>query len=592
MSNKFQIKFTAGTLASQVFEIQPGVVIALGRSRSNTIVLAEPDVSARHCILRQDQQAEEGIWIEVVSSRTTVLDGKALQIGDKALITDGKQVTLGEKAAFVLMKVANDTAENDDMPTGQIQNGDDMQTQAVPAEDDQQTRAATMEKTVAQAQTAEQNPAPETAAAGSDTEFETIAVQTRIASTEEIDFIRRGHQKKRLIRFWLIVIPIVIFVVASFALYFQPQEEPILIWPETDPPGAQYNCKITSYVKIIFPGTCDKFYAETPKDRYWEVHSAFGKNREIPLNVYAQRWISRDALTKTRLQAFQECLAHLKEKKLDTHLKLEHAPHRKWTALETMEKDNNGSTRFINENSAGVPVIYTPYSRDAVDQNGNTTSMSGFLIFFRCGALCGYAMFEIPSAFFDKNKNRELFQSLLWNLFIISAPANDPDFAGKYWEGSPDYDEKTKIDQLMKQIRDWEKEEKEGGYTNWWERYRAIRSVLIQLRKQMEQIRDWEEEKKKGGYTNWWKRYYAIRRVLIRLRKQGVMDDVLTKVEKNHLLKLRKEQKNAYAKWRSIMTGSSRETEKARVKRDSKQAFSPEFESIDYRYGTIRREEW
>lgn len=546
MSNKFQIKFTAGTLASQVFEIQPGVVIALGRSRSNTIVLSEPDVSARHCILRQDQQAEEGIWIEVVSSRTTVLDGKALQIGDKALITDGKQVTLGEKAAFVLMKVANNTAENDDMPTGQIQNGDDMQTQAVPAEDDQQTRAATMEKTAEQAQTAEQNPAPETAAAGSDTEFETVAVQTRIASTEEIDFIRRGHQKKRLIRFWLTVIPIVIFVVASFALYFQPQEEPVLIWPETDPPGAQYGCMITSYVKIIFPGTCDMSY----KNLYLEAHSAFGKNREIPLNVYAQRWISLDALTKTRLQAFQdECLAHLKEKKLDTHLKLEsgHALHRKWTALETMKKDNNGSTRFINENSAGVPVIYTPYSRDAVDQNGNTTSMSGFLIFFRSGALCGYAMFEIPSAFFDKN--RELFQSLLWNLFIISAPANNPDFAGKYWEGSPDYDNETEIDQLMKQIEDWEKE---------------------------------------GGYTNWWERYYKIRSVLIRLRKQG---GDLKKAE-NHLLELRKEQKKTYAKWRSIMTGSSRETEKTRVKRDSKQAFSPEFESIDYRYGTIRREEW
>ena len=549
MSNKFQIKFTAGTLASQVFEIQPGVVIALGRSRSNTIVLAEPDVSARHCILRQDQQAEEGIWIEVVSSRTTVLDGKALQIGDKALITDGKQVTLGEKAAFVLKKVANNTAENDDMPTGQIQNGDDMQTQAVPAEDDQQTRAATMEKTAAQAQTAEQNPAPETAAAGSDTEFETIAVQTRIASTEEIDFIRRGHQKKRLIRFWLIVIPIVIFVVASFALYFQPQEEPVLIWPETDPPGAQYGYMITSYVKIIFPGTCDMSYND--KDRYLEAHSAFGKNREIPLNVYAQCWISLDALTKTRLQAFQECLAHLKEKKLDTHLKLEsgHAPHREWAASETMKKDNNGSTRFINENSAGVPVIYTPYSRDAVDQNGNTTSMSGFLIFFRSGALCGYAMFEIPSAFFDKNRNRELFQSLLRNLFIISAPADNPDFAGKYWEGSPDYDKETKIDLLMEQIEDLEKE---------------------------------------GGYTNWWERYYKIRSVLIRLREQG--GDL--KEAENHLLNLRKEQKNTYAKWRSIMTGSPRETEKTRVKRDSKQAFSPEFESIDYRYGTIRREEW
>ena len=577
MSNKFQIKFTAGTLASQVFEIQPGVVIALGRSRSNTIVLSEPDVSARHCILRQDQQAEEGIWIEVVSSRTTVLDGKALQIGDKALITDGKQVTLGEKAAFVLMKVANNTAENDDMPTGQIQNGDDMQTQAVPAEDDQQTRAATMEKTAAQAQTAEQNPAPETAAAGSDTEFETVAVQTRIASTEEIDFIRRGHQKKRLIRFWLIVIPIVIFVAASFALYFQPQEEPVLIWPETDPPGAQKGCLFTDYVKIIFPGTCDMSYKKVEcylhkkeecylhkkeecylhkkEEYYLEAHSAFGKNREIPLNVYAQRWISLDSLTKTRLQAFHdECLAHLKEKKLDTHLKLEsgHALHPKWTASETMKKENNGSTSFINENSAGVPVIYTAYSRDAVDQNGNTTSMSGFLIFFRSGALCGYAMFEIPSAFFDKNKNRELFQSLLWDLFIISAPADDPDFAGKYWEGSPDYDEKTNIPDLMKQIEDLEKE---------------------------------------GGYTNWWERYYKIRSVLIRLRKQGVMDGNFAKAG-NHLLNLRKEQKNTYAKWRSIMTGSSRETEKTRVKRDSKQAFSPEFESIDYRYGTIRREEW
>lgn len=539
MSNKFQIKFTAGTLASQVFEIQPGVVIALGRSRSNTIVLSEPDVSARHCILRQDQQAEEGIWIEVVSSRTTVLDGKALQIGDKALITDGKQVTLGEKAAFVLMKVANNTAENDDMPTGQIQNGDDMQTQAVPAEDDQQTRAATMEKTAAQAQTAEQNPAPETAAAGSDTEFETVAVQTRIASTEEIDFIRRGHQKKRLIRFWLIVIPIVIFVVASFALYFQPKEEPAL--------QIERN-RVTSYflhakfLRIICRSVQLTPLVEDKDNNYVEIRSAFGEKNEIPLYIYTHYWNSMEALNFTRNETFRkECLPLL-EKKLgwepdrDSELVLK----QRWIALEDEYTD-----------SPGIPVSFTEYTRSVKDQNGNPTSRTGILLFWRSGISCGYGVVEVPTSDFEKHP---LFFSQYFASCFTSYGVHkeNTDYAACYWEGSSNYDKDTTISDLLKKIERFENS---------------------------------------GRYADWWNRFYAIRSVLIRTRPKGREDENYKKAQE-HLLNLRKEQKKVYGRWRLTIIGSSDEDVKARVKRDSKQAFSPEFESVDYRYGAIRREEW
>ncbi|MBR4251966.1 MAG: FHA domain-containing protein [Kiritimatiellae bacterium] len=95
---KYRISFTKGSLAGQLFPLGMEAVI-VGRSHTCGIRVMEPDVSGRHVML---SVGPKGVEMEVISSRRTVLDGKALKTGDKVAVRAGQTVAMGGSVAFAV----------------------------------------------------------------------------------------------------------------------------------------------------------------------------------------------------------------------------------------------------------------------------------------------------------------------------------------------------------------------------------------------------------------------------------------------------------------------------------------------------------
>jgi hypothetical protein len=95
---KYRISFTKGSLAGHLFPLGAEPVI-VGRSHTCGIRVMEPDVSARHVML---SVGAKGVEMEVISSRRTVLDGKALKTGDRVPVRAGQSVAMGGIVAFAV----------------------------------------------------------------------------------------------------------------------------------------------------------------------------------------------------------------------------------------------------------------------------------------------------------------------------------------------------------------------------------------------------------------------------------------------------------------------------------------------------------
>lgn len=93
---KYRISFTKGSLAGHLFPLGDEPVI-VGRSHTCGIRVMEPDVSGRHVML---SVGPRGVGMEVISSRRTMLDGKALKTGDKVQVRAGQSVAMGGNVAF------------------------------------------------------------------------------------------------------------------------------------------------------------------------------------------------------------------------------------------------------------------------------------------------------------------------------------------------------------------------------------------------------------------------------------------------------------------------------------------------------------
>ena len=113
--SSYQILFLSGSLQGVSIPIRPGTSISIGRSHKNDYVLTEPDVSAIHCRLTGKA---EGIELEVISSRRTLLDAEGLSIGDKRILTAGQKLTLGNNVVFLVENTPDiEDDDEDDKPT-------------------------------------------------------------------------------------------------------------------------------------------------------------------------------------------------------------------------------------------------------------------------------------------------------------------------------------------------------------------------------------------------------------------------------------------------------------------------------------------
>ena len=383
----YQLKGIEGDFAGQILPIKTAAV-SLGRSRSNEVIFTSPDVSAHHVIIKIS--AEE-ITLENLSSRKTAIDNADLALGEIKKLLPGQKITLGS-ANTVVLEAAGEL-DSDSMPTG-YGSADDVNTAMsagdeaariapeVPASSDGDNTVAAPQAAVTQAAVTQAAvSAPAADEDDEDSDNQTVAMQTRIASAEELEQLRNVHDRKRKIKIGLYFLALVLAVAGLFALYrafVYKVPEQYVSWPQQKN-GKTYK----GYMRLknfAFTKECDVMFPNPPGFKITEsgneivIDSFLGKYSDVPFKLKITYYRSAESLKMDR----QEFLA-------------------KWIAQRTQKDvgwnfDPIQPQRFFGVDH-GVPFLSVSYSR--TEKNN---AYYGVLNFWRFEDWVFFVFKEVPTS--------------------------------------------------------------------------------------------------------------------------------------------------------------------------------------------------
>lgn len=469
---KYQIRFIEGELQGQVFTLGTNA-LSLGRSRSNEVKLQTPDVSAKHVTL---SLGPNGVILENLSSRTTTIDGEAIALGDRKALVAGQIIGMGGLVKFTLEAIAEAPAapkaapvdsDNDvTMPPPAAKphpmtitaSSDDDATvppsaarpatvprNATPSPDDATVpppaaRPATPAKAVAQAgapatippvvMPPPAAPAPKAATvkkpapkpvpkplsaeeSAADAANETIAMQTRMASAEELEFMKSSHEKKKMRKTGIWVAVAIVFLgilTGVYFAFFHKTAEKYVSWP-TDEAGNLLsdivymdNCPYMKKLDIKYPAVpgCEVKH-EAGK---LTIHTALGKYCDVPLHLTLEYYQDKKVLTEERNVTLEAWMA------------------KKTTGAENWNFDLIQPIAFY-QNAHGVPYLCVPYSRTEDNE-----SYVGFAVQVRMADWVFVLMKEIPT--------RDRWRAE-WYIQGVSFLRFTDQFLMEHWEGTSDF---------------------------------------------------------------------------------------------------------------------------------------------------------
>ena len=243
--------------------------------------------------------------------------------------------------------------------------------------------------------------------------FKTNVMQTRIASSEELDFLRRQDRNTKRGKKLKYIIPLVAAAAALAAVFFFKSEAPEekLSWPKL--PNGKYSEKpfdlgdggfSRGRFSLIAPLT------ETTKssiDRNGDlvVITRIGRDRDVELRLTLSCKHSAVYLHESREKTFRDWIREVS------------ASGGHWNF------DQISDLFFIGKNN-GLPCMSAVYTREIGNQ-----SWYGEVIFFRNGDERIVRMAEIPSS--ERLRGASF---LAGNAFIFTSPQ----FVEDHWEGAED----------------------------------------------------------------------------------------------------------------------------------------------------------
>jgi len=262
---------------------------------------------------------------------------------------------------------------------------------------------------------------------------ETQMLQTRIASIDEINYIKdqvkRRQQKRFLVR-------AAVFASIAFALFViwhlrAPQQESELSWPINKDSQKSIGT-VAPFEKGWQDGGFDVFYPDCGQKTLVEkdgkerliVKTYIGKRIDTPLRINMTRYKDLQSLEESRKQSFARLLTVMMKNKKE---------------LYTFDK--NSSVIFLGQHN-GILCNVISYQKDQ-----NNKSYWGKLYFFKHGEFSYCLTAEVP--FDDKNRAKQLLED---NNFIDISKR----FEYLYWEGSGDFrrgDILSRIDEIEDDVR-------------------------------------------------------------------------------------------------------------------------------------------
>lgn len=419
---KYRIAFTKGSLEGQLFPLGKEPV-TVGRSHTCGIRVMEPDVSGRHVRL---SVGAKGVELEVISSRRTVLDGKSLRTGDRPMVKAGQTVSLGGSVAFAVECYRSD-GERTEVLSDWTNGTTRTRIAPGPGMDDETTRnpIPVPDET---SLTAPAGHGPGDTASPSDTAYDrtagasrsssgdtvgtglvpvttadaTQSIQTRVATPQEMAYMRDLHNRKRQRKLWLKLglggLAAAIAAGVCIWLAMTPPE-PIL----SDPPEWAYLDLVDGEMNPVEESADESIYLSYPVTGGWgdvvdrgrgafnealgtmehvfSVKTRIGRDLDVPLQLTFIAYTRGETLNQSQEESFGD-----------------------WDRNNSfgIEKQTKLLNDFIGANH-GIPCLRYTYTRKASPEERTAAEgeededWSGVLSFFRLRDSCFLFFREVPS---------------------------------------------------------------------------------------------------------------------------------------------------------------------------------------------------
>ena len=267
---------------------------------------------------------------------------------------------------------------------------------------------------------------------------ETQIVQTRMASMDEINFIKQQIKKQQQSRLFFKILVLVLFVVLLGVIWIMkaPQQEKILSWPSSMKNGKKvYSTGFyPEYNEIRKRGSVGIYYPLWKNTKIKKsgnnviVYTYLGKNADVPLILYFSKEVSKDFLYESRELALKNALLRLSD------------PKNKAGLFNFEQSTSKSFLGFSNDPAENAVLCDTlAYQRD------DARSWFGMLRFVRNGNENYILRAEVPA----EEKLRAV--SLLTNdkFFQISRG-----FGLRNWQGSNIYQKDINVKVLLNEIGD------------------------------------------------------------------------------------------------------------------------------------------
>ena len=546
---QLRISFTAGDNQGENYPLLPEQVVSIGRSHSNSIRLAAPDVSGKHLIVRTDKGAN--ISVEVLSSRTTVVDGKPASIGDVLKLSVGSTVQMGSNTVFVIESEDDDSMATRVASPGYSVSSDEEKTalpspgwKNEPADSEKTVMRSGSDAATVQGKAPVPPPNPGKTIISTLLQFgnkdkelgdaasqETIAFQTRVASDDEMDKIKKSIQVKQRKRVILIALPLFLFFAIAVFLYFylRPAEEEFVTWP-TDSENNFLNeyRQVAPYLALVYPNVpgC----TITGDDSNVEINTMIGKQHDVRLHVLAKSVRDLATLEQDHQQAFEKWMDAIQEQEV------------------TMTFGGDKTTMFLNTTKgAGVPMTYISYTRRVENDD-----FWGYAFFLRQEANIHSVMIEVEIG--DQWRAEPFMRSQASSMILYAYQRTE-----EHWEGTSSY--------------------------------RAETSVA-------EDLREAASFMEREAPVYWGRIHYLLLSALIKSAKLENPDqDQLAQVTDatNMLARLRRLQTTWYntqrLAWQYAFQNEDKTTMNS-IQAMGESVFSSEFQYSDFRYDLIKRKDW
>jgi len=342
----FQIHFISGECKGEVRALTEEAPILLGRSRSATIRFLSPDISGKH--LELTLLPTGAVALKNMSTHRTEVNGQALSEGEAAVLNEGDRVLLGDATSFVLQKpseggvaespgVVNEATcatnfvaapqvtprtstpssppKSREEPKTEIPEDEPVAQPLAQAQNDRTEIPESHPASKPEPRTFVAPPTPppveeegKTNQMDLSSDNETMIMQTRVASSDELEILRKTRKPK--MQKWVILLAVgmlasAALVALSYVVSQTNIENPIT-WPKD---GDKFNDQVVipdigagNDFIIYFPKHKSTKFVKEP-NRIMAM-TRLGKRYDVPCRIIFQMNRSVDNLSLSRKKGF------------------------------------------------------------------------------------------------------------------------------------------------------------------------------------------------------------------------------------------------------------------------------------------------